>query len=80
VVFLVSPGKCRDVSQLDHGRFLPNPFEFIIHPSPYLLLLCSLDTEIAVHNPQKTICNPYTETFRGNIEIILTHIGVREWL
>jgi hypothetical protein len=32
----------------DHTHFLPNPFQFIIHPSPYLSMLYTLDTDSVV--------------------------------
>jgi hypothetical protein len=37
----VPPGKCRD-SKLGHDRFLPHPFQFIIHLSPFHSTLCNL--------------------------------------
>jgi hypothetical protein len=36
---LVPTGKCKDRTDLDHDRFLPHPFQFIIHP-PFHLTHC----------------------------------------
>jgi len=36
MVFLSTPGKCRNNTlKSGHDRFLPNPFQFIIHISPF---------------------------------------------
>jgi hypothetical protein len=40
--FSVPPGKFRYSTELGHDRFLPNPFQFIIHLSPLHSTLCSL--------------------------------------
>jgi hypothetical protein len=41
--FSDSPGECRDSTlTLGDDRFLPNPFKFVIHLSPYYLTLYSL--------------------------------------
>jgi hypothetical protein len=42
------------VPRLGHNRFLPNPFQFIIHDSSYYPPLYSLDTERVVNTKKIT--------------------------
>jgi hypothetical protein len=48
--------KCQDSTQLGHGHFILNPFLFILQLSFYHLMLCSLDTESVINNPQTEKC------------------------
>jgi hypothetical protein len=44
--YSVSPGECRDSTlKSGHDRFLPNPFRFIVHLSPYRSTLHSLELQ-----------------------------------
>jgi hypothetical protein len=78
VVSLIPPGECWDSTRkLGHDRFLPNPFQFIFHISPFLSTLYSLQYWKKSLNKVKQIQINVLENYKY-IEILAENLNRRE--